>query len=181
MTYSARRRLEDGIVASFAQVCQIYGLPPTVGRLYALLFLSPTPLSLAELAEATAAAKSTTSVSLRRLERYRLVARLPRGSDRKDYYVPVTDIVEIVQDWMRLFVQPELGVADGMVADMDRDLELAAQRGEFDEPGLGVMRERLASMRHAVKLGHRMVEMLTALEASAHRDLDPPTAKEPST
>ncbi len=168
MAYSARRRLEDGVVASLAQVCQIYGLPPSVGRLYALLFLSPQPLSLAELAEATGSAKSTTSVSLRRLERYRLVVRRPRGSDRKDYYVPVTDIVEIVQDWMRLFVRPELGVAEGMVGEMDRDLEAAGERGEYDGDDLEVMRARLADMRHAVDLGHRMVELIDALDARQH-------------
>jgi len=165
MSYSPRRRLEDGVVASLAQVCQIYGLPPTVGRLYALLFVSPVPLSLAELAEGTGAAKSTTSVALRRLERYRLVHRLPRGSDRKDYYVPVTDVFEIIQDWMRLFVQPELGVGEQMVSGMARDLDAAGERGEYDDDGLSTMRERVAQMRRALALGTALVGSLARAES----------------
>lgn len=159
--YGPRRRLEDQLLSSFAQVCQIYGIPPTLGRLYAVLYLSPDPMSLAELAEATGAAKSTTSVSLRRLERYRFVRRLPRGSDRKDYYVPVTDPLELLQDWVRLFVEPEMQVAGDMVRAVERDLTAAVTAGEYGEAEAEAMRERVGEMRRAMEVGQQLLSLFS--------------------
>ena len=78
MAYSPRKRLEENVIAAYARVCQIYGIPPNLGRLYALLYLSAAPMSLAELSDAAGLAKSSTSVALRRLERYGFVRRQPR-------------------------------------------------------------------------------------------------------
>lgn len=149
------------MIASFAQVCQIYGMPAALGRLYAHLFLSPQPLSLQDLADATGQAKSTTSVALRRLERARVVRRLPRGSDRKDYYVGVTDPLELTQDWVRHFVQPELQVAGTLVGSMGDDLEAAAAAGEYDEAEREEMRLRVEQMRRALRVGEAVVAAIS--------------------
>jgi DNA-binding transcriptional regulator GbsR (MarR family) len=150
MPYSPRRRLEDNLVAAYARVCQIYGIPPSVGRLVAVLYLSPKPMSLAELSDAVGAAKSTTSVSLRRLERYRFVRRLPRGSDRKDYYEAVTDPLEVMQEWMRYFVMPELAVGADMMVALETDLKAAGDAGEYSDEEFYEMRLRTAEMRRAM-------------------------------
>lgn len=164
MAYSPRRRLEDGAIASFAQVCQLYGIPPSLGRLYALLYVNPSPMSLAELADASGQAKSTTSVSLRKLERYRFVRRLPRGSDRKDYYAAVTDPVELMQDWIRHFVQPELGLAEEMFGSMSRDIGAAAEAGEYTTDEASEMRGRVEEMGRAMELGAYLIQLFSGPE-----------------
>lgn len=167
MAYSPRRRLEDGVIASFARVCQIYGIPASLGRLYALLYVSPAPMSLADLAEATGAAKSTTSVALRRLERYRMVRRLPRGSDRKDYYEALTDPAEIMREWVRHFIQPEMEVGAEMIASIEADLEAAVAAGEYDEGEAGELRRRAGELRASMELGASLVGLLSSGEGFA--------------
>ena len=162
MTYSPRRRLEDSTIAALARVCQLYGIPATLGRLYALLYLSPGPLSLAELAAATGAAKSTTSVALRRLERYRFVRRRPRGSDRRDYYEAVTDPMTIIRDWLRHFIGPELAIGDEMIAELERDLGAAELAGEYTPEESAQMEQRVAELRRAMAMGRGwMTQLLT--------------------
>lgn len=150
MPYSPRRRLEENMIAALARVCQIYGIPPSIGRLLAALYVSPNPMSLAELADAVGAAKSTTSVSLRRLERYRLVRRMPRGSDRKDYYEATTDPLEVLQEWLRYFIMPEMQVGADMMANLEQDLKAAAQTGEYTDEEFETMRFRAAEMRRSL-------------------------------
>jgi len=59
--------VQANFAEQIAQVCRIYGIPARYGQLYALLFLSPDPLSLSELAERSQSAKSTTSTAMRRV------------------------------------------------------------------------------------------------------------------
>ncbi|NVB40133.1 MarR family transcriptional regulator [Pseudenhygromyxa sp. WMMC2535] len=161
MSGEHRQKLEEGVIASIARVCHIYGIPSNLGRLYAQLYLSTVPMSLAELAEASGAAKSTTSVALRRLERYRFVRRLPRGSDRRDYYEALTDPAEILREWARHFLQPEMSVGADMVADFERDLERAVAAGEYADDEAATLRERLEEMRGSMHFGQMLIETLS--------------------
>ena len=100
----ASRHFEEGL----ARICGLYGMNPLAGRLFGVLFVSAEPVSLEELCARVSAAKSTVSVALRTLLAARVVRRLPRKSDRRDWYEAVADPWEILADWNRLFFQPEL-------------------------------------------------------------------------
>jgi hypothetical protein len=69
----ATEAFADGL----ARICRLYGVNPLLGRLYALLFVAPEPLSLDTIAQRAGTAKSTVSVALRRLLAARVVQRLP--------------------------------------------------------------------------------------------------------
>ena len=102
----ASRQFEDGL----ARICGLYGVNPLAGRLYAVLFLSTEPVPLEELGARVSAAKSTVSVALRTLLAARVVRRLPRRSDRRDWYEAVADPWAVIAEWNRLFFQPELAM-----------------------------------------------------------------------
>ena len=89
---------------------RLYGVNPLCGRLFAILFLAPEPLSLDDLCARAEAAKSTVSVALRQLLSLRVVRRLPARSNRRDFFEAVTDPWEIFGDWARLFM-PDRDVA----------------------------------------------------------------------
>ena len=99
-------RMSDGL----ARICAIYGANPLYGRLYAALFLSPEPLTLEELAERASAAKSTVSVAVRKLVDARVVRRVWRKADRRDWYEASTDPHRVLRDLVERYVRPELDV-----------------------------------------------------------------------
>lgn len=162
MGYPPRKRLEENLIASFAQVTQLYGIPSSLGRLYAVLYLSPTTMSLTDLSEATGIAKSTTSVALRRLERMRFVRRLPRTSDRRDYYQAVTDPMEVMQDLIRYFVVPELELGAQMVDSFDTDLRDAIWAEEYTPEEAEVMKQRLGEMQASLDAGRVLVDLMAS-------------------
>jgi DNA-binding transcriptional regulator GbsR (MarR family) len=99
-----RRRYAD-----FAgRATAVYGLSPLLGRLYGTLLLTPRPMSLEDLTDAVGAAKSTVSVAIRNLKRYRLVRREWVRGDRRDFYVACTDYAAMLQDWYQLFFRHEI-------------------------------------------------------------------------
>ncbi len=119
---------------------------------------------------------------MRKLERYRFVRRLPRGSDRKDYYAAVTDPVEMIQDWVRHFIQPELGLAEEMFGAMSRDIGAAAEAGEYTSEEAAEMRSRLDEMGRAMELGAYLIQLFSGPEGMAALralgiDLDPDDAE----
>ena len=79
-----RHRFVDAIGEFFAR----YGATATIGRVFALLLISDSPLSLDDIAAWLGVSKSGASVATRDLERLALVRRqLTRGSRRVLYEV----------------------------------------------------------------------------------------------
>jgi len=137
---------EEGV----ARICRLYGVNPLCGRLFAILFLAHEPFSLDELCARAGAAKSTVSVALRQLLSMRVARRLPPRGDRRDFYEAVTDPWEILADWSRLYVAPEIE----MWRETGHALE-EALRSAKDAPSgraKSELRARLARMRSFVDL-----------------------------
>ena len=149
-------RLEDGV----AGICRLYGINPMLGRVYAVLFASPEALSLGELCERVGAAKSTTSVVLRRLLSLRIVRRQPRRSDRRDFYEVVSDLWAVMRDWNQSYFQPEMAMWRRASADLAQALE--APDAPADE-ARQILRDRLAALDEILAL---VAHMLGALPDS---------------
>ncbi|RBP48131.1 hypothetical protein DES53_101931 [Roseimicrobium gellanilyticum] len=68
-----------------------FGLGRMIGRVYALLYLTPEPLSLEEVADQLQVSKASASITLRQLESWQAVLPLNIEGDRRDFYVAQTD------------------------------------------------------------------------------------------
>ena len=164
--------VQANFAEQIAQVCRIYGIPARYGQLYALLFLSPDPLSLSDLAERSQSAKSTTSTAMRSLERYRFVRRRPRGSDRQDYYEVVADPMQIMRDWVRSFLVPEMEVGAQMAAGLDSGIETLIESAGYDDERAERLRARAAVVSAALEQGRTLLEGLRHLTAETPGDSD---------
>ena len=70
------------------------------GRIFALLYLHPEPLSLDDIAEKLQQSKSNISVNVRGLIDWHLVRRTHVGGSRKDHYEAITDFWRVMQEIM---------------------------------------------------------------------------------
>src|SRR5437867_3344398 len=70
------------------------------GRIFALLYLQPGPLSLDVIAAELEQSKSNVSVNIRGLIEWHLVRRVPVGGSRKDHYEAATDFWRVMQEIM---------------------------------------------------------------------------------
>ncbi len=68
------------------------------GRIFALLYLEPKPLSLEEIAAELQQSKSNISTTIRGLVEWHLVRRVDVPGSRKDHYEAATDFWRVMQE-----------------------------------------------------------------------------------
>ncbi len=61
--------VNDSTVAGLGRLARFFGFSDVMGRLYGTLLLSPTPLSLDDLADRLEISKGSVSMNMRALER----------------------------------------------------------------------------------------------------------------
>ncbi len=157
-----RDQLERDARDAMVEVCRLYGIPTSLGAAWGVLFASPTPMSLSEVAASMGVAKSTASTTLKRLEHLRMVRRRSHAGDRSDYFEALTDPQQMLRDWLERFVKPELGLADGMHDRMAASLQQASAAGDLDEAETAVLHERLAHLESATAQVRALVDAFLA-------------------
>jgi len=71
------------------------------GAIFAVIYLSPTPLSLDEIVQETGLTKGAISTEIRALARMGLVHRSSKLGDRKDYYEAETDFYAAIRSILK--------------------------------------------------------------------------------
>ncbi|MEM9331766.1 MAG: MarR family transcriptional regulator [Pseudomonadota bacterium] len=72
-----------------------WGVNRSVAQVHALLYLTKKPVNAEEITEILGIARSNVSNSLKELVAWKLVRRVPKPGDRREYFVAVTDVWEI--------------------------------------------------------------------------------------
>ena len=117
--------VEQSVVNYFCRLADMVGLPRSVAQIYAVLFLSPEPLSFAAIVEQSGLSKGSASTGLRHLQRLRGVDVQVRPSDRRSYYEAETSLRRLVSGLLADTVEPSLN--EGR-----RILDQAAEAAETD-------------------------------------------------
>lgn len=99
---------EEEVVQAFERSAELYGMSPSYGRIYGVLYFSEEDVTLDELSDKSGFAKSTVSNSMNDLENLMLVERIPsKDSTRKVYFRAREDFEEIMQDLIEKKFQKE--------------------------------------------------------------------------
>jgi DNA-binding transcriptional regulator GbsR (MarR family) len=83
-------------VNNLGRVADFFGFNRLIGQLYAILFISPEPLTLDDMVERLHSSKGNVSINIRTLERLGLVRQIYKWADRKNYYEAETDLWKAV-------------------------------------------------------------------------------------
>lgn len=89
--------IRQDFVEGLSDISRFWGFPRGVGAVFAVLYLSPAPLSLDEIVRQTGLTKGAVSTDVRALARMGLVQRSSRLGDRKDYYEAETDFYRAIR------------------------------------------------------------------------------------
>jgi DNA-binding transcriptional regulator GbsR (MarR family) len=84
-------RIKKDFTEGLSQISRFWGFPKGMGAIFAVLYLSPSALSLDEIVAETGLTKGAVSTEIRTLARMGLVHRSAKLGDRKDYYAAEAD------------------------------------------------------------------------------------------
>lgn len=90
----ARNRVIDSI----AQNMNLYGITPSVGRLYGLLYFTEEPMTLDSMKDELGMSKTSMSTSVRQLQELKMVEKVWKRGTRKDLYQSLDDWYETFAD-----------------------------------------------------------------------------------
>jgi DNA-binding transcriptional regulator GbsR (MarR family) len=106
--------IEREILAVFVDGVRVLGLPPSIGEIYGLLFISQNPLSLDDLVKRLKISKGSASQGLRTLKGLGAV-RETKGNgngngsaERRTYFEPAIELKRLVGGFIREQIRPHL-------------------------------------------------------------------------
>jgi len=90
-------KIKKDFTEGLSQISRFWGFPKGMGAIFAVLYLSPSALSLDEVVAETGLTKGAVSTEIRTLARMGLVHRSTKLGDRKDYYAAETDFYAAIR------------------------------------------------------------------------------------
>ena len=90
-------KIKKDFTQGLSQISRFWGFPKGMGAIFAVLYLSPAPLSLDEIVIETGLTKGAISTEIRTLARMGLVHRSSKLGDRKDYYSAESDFYAAIR------------------------------------------------------------------------------------
>jgi DNA-binding transcriptional regulator GbsR (MarR family) len=105
-----------------------WGVNRSVSQIHALLYLSERPVTAEEIAETLAMARSNVSNSLKELQGWGLIRRVPVLGDRRDHFEADTDVwsiaAKIATGRKERELDPAIAALEACVADAKGDARL---------------------------------------------------------
>jgi DNA-binding transcriptional regulator GbsR (MarR family) len=93
--------IKKNFTQGLSEISRFWGFPKGMGAIFAVLYLSPTPLSLDEIVLETGLTKGAISTEIRALARMGLVHRSSKLGDRKDYYEAESDFYAAIRSILK--------------------------------------------------------------------------------
>ena len=149
--------IEREVLAVFVDGVRVLGLPPSIGEIYGLLFISQAPLSLDDLVQRLKISKGSASQGLRTLKSLGAV-RETNGNgngERRTYYEPAVELKRLVGGFIREQIRPHLDSGRHKIKRLGEvaDWETEPQRREF-------LLERVDRLNHWIRNGSRVLPII---------------------
>ena len=136
-----------------------WGVNRSVAQIHALLYLSERPLTAEAIAETLGIARSNVSNSLRELQGWKLIRRVPVLGDRRDHFEAETDLWEMLTRIAQGRKEREVDPAAAA-------LRACRAQAEEDSDVSPVARRRLAEMDEFVTLLSRWYDQMLSVPPS---------------
>ena len=117
------------------------------GRIFGLLYLRATPVSLDELTDELQQSKGNVSVNVRGLIDWQLVRQLRIPGSRKDHYEAATDFWRVMQEIMERRFRWNLRQVVAAAEETEREVTASRPRGTDAVAQADFIAERLAALR----------------------------------
>ena len=137
---AARRKF----VEAGGHTTQSFGFGRILGQIFALLYLSPKPLCLDDIAAELGVSKASVSTTVRQLATWSAIKRVWVKGDRKDYYEAETDFNAVLKNGLLHILRKKFDTATIHLNHVEKSLETAMKHGNGAERGeIEVIAERL--------------------------------------
>ncbi len=134
------------MIQACSRVCQLVGLPRSVGQIYGLLYLSVEPQSLDDVARILGISKGSASTGTRQLMTWGAIRQVWVHGERRDYFEAVLNFGDLIRRGYADFLKPKLLSSGRKLKTLSDCLEEDKRVGVVSEEAYKVYAERLKSL-----------------------------------
>jgi DNA-binding transcriptional regulator GbsR (MarR family) len=156
------------------RLIEFWGFKRNMGRVWAILYLSPEPLGAEDLRTLLKLSSGAVSMTLNELGRWGVVRKVWVQGERKDFFTAEVHLWKMIS---RVFNEREKAEIDAAIESFEEALasleRIRAQASAKDPKVLArieLQRERITQLLELAKLGKKLVE---ALLSTAKLDAEP--------
>lgn len=80
-------RAESAVINSIAETMDLYGVTPSIGRLYAMMYFKHAPMTLDDMKNDLGMSKPSMSTAVRKLQEINIVQKVWQKGSRKDLFM----------------------------------------------------------------------------------------------
>jgi len=152
--------LEHGVIDIFVRLADILGVPKSVGEIYGLLFASARPLAFQEISDRLEMSKGSASQGLRVLRNVGAIKLTYVAGDRRDHFVPETELRALLTGFLKEKVQPHLETGAVRIKAL-RDLAASPSLRLANAQEARLLRGRVDKLNSWHKKGKSIVPLVT--------------------
>jgi HTH-type transcriptional regulator, glycine betaine synthesis regulator len=145
----APTRLE--MVEACGRLCQLLSLPRSLGQIYGLLYLSPKPLSLDEIAGLLGISKASASTGTRQLAAWNGIRQVWVPGERRDHFEVEAEPAGLIRSFYADLVKPRLDASERRLSRIGLCLEDDLHQGLLTREEHQLCAERLKKFARVQK------------------------------
>ena len=149
-----------GVADAIGALMEFWGFKRNMGRLWCVLYLSPHPLSAAELASRLGLSSGAISMTLSSLGRWHAIEKTSIPGERRDYFRAETDIWKMVSN---VFRERELEQIKRAITAL-RTAESALRGGDADADDVHAL-SQIEGLLQLANIGEHLLETILSGEA----------------
>ena len=161
------------VANAIGELMQFWGFKRNMGRMWCVLYLSPEPLSAAQLSERLSLSTGAVSMLLTDLSQWGVVKKAWVPGKRRDYYEAESNIWKMVS---RVYQQRELRLIGTVMETFTQAIDVLeeqrAQASPRHRPALDMALERIAGLRSLAGIGQTLLESILSGHSVDTRPLE---------
>jgi DNA-binding transcriptional regulator GbsR (MarR family) len=151
------------MIDACGRLCQVFGLPRSLGQIYGLLYLAPSPLSLDDIAELLSISKGSASTGTRQLAAWGGIRQVWVLGERRDHFQAEPDLANLLRSSYTDFLKPRLASSQRRLDNLTQTLEEDLHQGALSREEYKVCAERLKQFGNVRKKLQSLVPLAEKL------------------
>jgi DNA-binding transcriptional regulator GbsR (MarR family) len=154
-------KAHDYFIETAGRLSKNLGLSEIAGQLYALLYLSPDPISLNEMVEKLKMSKASASVNIRALERWGAAKKVWVKGNRRDHYAADRDVWKVASSRLKVGLERRISEANGAIEQVEKMLKDSEKK--FNGENKKLARTYVERIKTVRKMSERLEKLLKLL------------------
>ena len=154
-------KARDHFIETAGHLSTSLGLSEIAGRLYALLYLSPDPISLNEMVDMLKISKASASVNIRTLEGWGAARKVWVKGNRRDHYTADRDIWKLGTNRLKTGLERRMSEANGAMEQAEEMLKNSQEKFNGDAKKLAATYiKRIKAIRETTEKLERLLTFI---------------------